>query len=240
MNKNYIIGGILIVGGGLYYAYKKGLLDKFIKPATPETAKEESQSTIDEIKQEQKAVVTENKVVNKQQAILQGTKLLYKRNVEKLQGLLKVGVDGDAGRTENSQTNKALSATYGLDKGIVSPLNVLYYIKRVEGKDTKVAKGLAAKKVAAAKNKVVNDAKSFLNLVNNKGLKARLLEDVTANKFQFDKVKGIFIDMKSPRTFSKGKTFGKGDFTNQTRGTFVLFKDGAFVYALNPSKFIVN
>lgn len=238
MNKNYYyyIGGAL-VAGGLFYAYKKGMFDK--KPPI-ETAKEESQATIDKIKQEQKAVVTENKIVNKQQAILQGAKLIYKRNVEKLQGLLKVGVDGDAGRTENSQTNKALSVTYGLDKGIVSPLNVLHYIKRVENKDTKVAKALAAKKVSEAKNKVVNDAKLFLNFVNNKGLKARLLEDVTANKFQFDKVKGIFIDMKSPRTFSKGKTFGKGDFTNQTRGTFVLFKDGAFVYALDPSKFIVN
>ena len=58
MNKNYIIGGALIVGGGLYYAYTKGLLDKFIKPK--ETPKEESQTTIDEIKQEQKAVVKDN------------------------------------------------------------------------------------------------------------------------------------------------------------------------------------
>lgn len=235
-----MIGGALIVGGGLYYAYTKGLLDKFIKPKTPEDAKEESQATIDEIKTEQKEVATEKKVVNKQQAILEGAKLLYKRNVEKLQSLLKVGVDGDAGRSENSQTNKALAATYGLDKGIVSPLNVLYYIKRVQGKDTKIAKALAAKKVAVVKNKVVNNAKTFLDLVNNKGLKARLLENVTANKFQFDKVKGIFIDMKSSRTFIKGTTFSKGDFTSQTRGAYILFKDGAFVYALDPSKFIVN
>ena len=240
MNKNYIIGGALILGGGLYYAYTKGLLDKFIKPKTPETPKEESQTTIDEIKTEQKEVVKENKVVNKQQASLEGAKLAYKRSVETLQGLLKVGIDGDAGRTANSQTNKALAATYGLDKGIVSPLNVLYYIKRVENKDTLVARNLAAKKVAAVKNKVVNDAKTFLNFVNNKGLKARLLENVTANKFQFDKVRGIFIDMKSSRTFSKGTTFSKGEFTSQTRGAYILFKDGAFVYALDPSKFIVN
>jgi len=241
MKKEYIIGGALIIGGGLYYAYTKGLLDKFLKPKpTGETAKEESQATIDKIKTEQKEVAVEKKVVNKQQAIVEGAKLLYKRNVEKLQSLLKVGIDGDAGRTENSQTNKALAATYGLDKGIVSPLNVLYYIKRVQGKDTKLAKGLAAKKVAAVKNKVVNDAKTFIDLINNKGFKARLLENVTANKFQFDKVKSIFIDMKSPRTFSKGKTFGKNDFTNQTRGAFVLIKDGAFVFALDPSKFIVN
>ena len=49
MKKEYIIGGALIVGGGLYYAYKKGLLDKFIKPKTPEGAKEATQADIDRI-----------------------------------------------------------------------------------------------------------------------------------------------------------------------------------------------
>ena len=81
MNKNYIIGGALIVGGGLYYAYTKGLLDKFIKPKTPQDAKEETQEVIKEIKQEQKAVVTEKKIVNTKKAIVDGAKLLYKRNV---------------------------------------------------------------------------------------------------------------------------------------------------------------
>lgn len=239
MNKNYIIGGALIIGGGLYYAYKKGLLDKFIKKPTEESVKEDILEMKKDVAAEKKAVATEKKIVNTKQAILDAAKLSYKRSVEKLQGLLKVGTDGNAGK-EGSQTNKALAATYGLDKGIVSPLNVLYYIKRVASNDTLIAKGLAAKKVATVKNKVVNDAKTFIDLINNKGFKARLLENVTANKFQFDKAKSIFIDMKSPRTFSKGKTFSKGDFTSQTRGAYILFKDGAFVYALDPSKFIVN
>jgi hypothetical protein len=55
VDKNLVIGGVL-VGGGLYYAYSKGWFKK--KPATPtETAKQESQATIDTTKQEQKAVV---------------------------------------------------------------------------------------------------------------------------------------------------------------------------------------
>lgn len=241
MNKNYIIGGALIVGGGLYYAYTKGLLDKFIKPKTPETAKEESQAAIDEIKTEQKAVVTENKVVNKQQAILEGAKLSYKRSVETLQGLLKVGTDGDAGRTANSQTNKALAATYGLDKGIVSPLNVLYYIKRVQNKDTLVARNLAAKKVVAVKNKVVNDAKKFLDLINNKDYKATLMKDVNSRTLIFDSLKNTYADTNEPKSFSKGTKFYKGNFAAQPRGGYVLFIgfDKKRI-PLNPSDFIVT
>ena len=244
MNKNYIIGGALIVGGGLYYAYTKGLLDKFIKPTTPETAKEEVKSTIDEIKQEQKAVVTEKKVVNKQQAILEGAKLAYKRSVETLQGLLKVGTDGDAGRTANSQTNKALAATYGLDKGIVSPLNVLYYIKRVENKDTLIARSLLAKKTAAklaSAISVSNDAKRFLELVNNGKYKATLKNDVKANAFVFDNLKKVFVDVNQPATFPKGLSFGKGEFSTQPRGTYVLKKGANNKYfAININDFIVT
>jgi hypothetical protein len=55
INKNLVIGGVL-VGGGLYYAYTKGLLDKFIKPKPKaETAKEESPDVINTAKEERKA-----------------------------------------------------------------------------------------------------------------------------------------------------------------------------------------
>lgn len=242
MNKNLLIGGALI-GGGLYYAYKKGLLDKFLnkKPAeTPEAAVDTSQSTLDNIAKEQKAVVVETKKQAVSQTILNAANTAYKRKVEELQGLLKVGINGKPGNNSNSETNKAIAATYGLDKGIVSPLNVQYYIDKAKNKQTLVSKFTEKKKVQQAKDKVVKDAKAFVDFVNNKGLTARLLENVTANKFQFDKVKSVFIDMKSPRRFGRGTKFTKGEFSNQTRGAFVLFKDGAFVFALDPSKFIVN
>ena len=201
MNKNYIIGGALIVGGGLYYAYTKGLLDKFIKPKTLEDAKEESQATINEIKQEQKAVVTEKKIVNTKKAIVDGAKLLYKRNVEKLQGLLKVGIDGDAGRNENSQTNKALAATYGLDKGIVSPLNVLYYIKKVENKDTKIKQSIKAKQSGSPT--------ATAAAINNKGT-IRMLRDVNAPNLVKNKATGGFTAIGTNLLFKKNAVLGSG------------------------------
>ena len=246
MNKNYIIGGALIVGGGLYYAYTKGLLDKFIKPS--ETPKEESQATIDEIKQEQKAVVKDNikKVVINQ--IQKATTSIVDKNsyagkVSYIQSQLKVNVDGDAG-TINSNTNKAFDSIYGLDKGAISTLNIDYYKKRVENKNTKVAIGLAAKKTAAkvaSAVKLSNDAKKFLELVNNGKYKATLTKDVKANAFVFDNLKKVFVDVNQPATFPKGLSFGKGEFSTQPRGTYVLKKGANNKYfAININDFLVT
>jgi len=243
MNKNYIIGGALIVGGGLYYAYTKGLLDKFIKPK--ETPKEESQTTIDEIKQEQKAVVKENvkkAVVNqiKKAATSIVDKNSYAGKVSYIQSQLNVPVDGDAGAV----TNKAFNAVYGLDKGEISTSNIDYYKKRVENKNTKVAIALAAKKVAAQKASAVNlsnDAKRFLELVNNGKYKATLKTDVKANAFVFDNLKKVFVDVNQPATFPKGLSFGKGEFSTQPRGIYVLKKGANNKYfAISINDFLVT
>jgi len=243
MNKNYIIGGALIVGGGLYYAYTKGLLDKFIKPK--ETPKEESQSTIDNIKQEQKAVVKDNikkVVINqiKKAATSITDKNSYAGKVSYIQSQLNVPVDGDAGAV----TNKAFNAVYGLDKGEISKFNIDYYKKRVENKNTKIAIALMAKtnaaKVASAVN-LSNDAKRFLELVNNGKYKATLKTDVKANAFVFDNLKKVFVDVNQPATFPKGLSFGKGEFSTQPRGIYVLKKGANNKYfAISINDFIVT
>jgi len=243
MNKNYIIGGALIVGGGLYYAYTKGLLDKFIKPK--ETPKEESQTTIDEIKQEQKAVVKENvqkAVVNqiKKAATSIVDKNSYAGKVSYIQSQLNVPTDGDAGAV----TNKAFNAVYGLDKGEISTSNIDYYKKRVENKNTKIAIALMAKtnaaKIASAVN-LANDAKRFLELVNNGKYKATLKTDVKANAFVFDNLKKVFVDVNQPATFPKGLSFGKGEFSTQPRGIYVLKKGANNKYfAISINDFLVT
>jgi len=247
MNKNYIIGGALIVGGGLYYAYTKGLLDKFIKPKTPETAKEESQATINEIKTEQKAVVKDNVKKAVSAAIIKSaTTSLANPNsldskVKKLQTLLKVGTDVKTYMSPNSATNKALAATYGLDKGVVSAANVDYYIAKVQSNNTLVAQKLAAQKQKAVQSQTINDAKKFLDLVNNKGYKATLMKDVNSRTLIFDSLKNTFADTNEPKSFSKGTKFFKGNFAAQPRGGYVLFIgfDKKRI-PLNPSDFIVT
>lgn len=207
MNKNYIIGGALIVGGGLYYAYTKGLLDKFIKPTTPETAKEEVKSTIDEIKQEQKAVVKENVKKAVTAAIVKGaTNSLANPNslqskVKKLQQLLKVGTDVKTYMNPNSATNKALAATYGLDKGVVSISNIDYYIAKVQSKNTLVKQSIKAKQSGSPS--------ATAAAINNKGT-IRMLRDVNAPNLVKNKATGGFTAIGTNLLFKSGSILGSG------------------------------
>jgi hypothetical protein len=207
MNKNYIIGGALIVGGGLYYAYTKGLLDKFIKPKTPQDAKEETQEVIKEIKQEQKAVVKENvkkAVINA--AIKTATMSIANPNsldskVKKLQTLLKVGTDVKTYMNPNSATNKALAATYGLDKGVVSVSNIDYYIAKVESKNTLVKQSIVAKQAG--------NPKATAAAINNKGT-IRMLRDVNAPNLVKNKATGGFTAIGTNLLFKSGAVLGSG------------------------------
>jgi hypothetical protein len=207
MNKNYIIGGALIVGGGLYYAYTKGLLDKFIKPKTPEDAKQESQSAIDEIKQEQKAVVKDNVKKAVSAAIIKSsTTSLANPNsidskVKKLQTLLKVGTDVKTYMNTNSATNKALAATYGLDKGVVSATNVDYYIAKVQSNNTLVKQSIVARQ---AGNPTATAA-----AINNKGT-IRMLRDVNAPNLVKNKATGGFTAIGTNLLFKSGAILGSG------------------------------
>ena len=208
INKNYIIGGALIVGGGLYYAYTKGLLDKFIKPKPKgETAKEESQATIDEVKQEQKAIVKDNvKKVVTSAAIKAITTSLANPNsldskVKKLQGLLKVGTDVKTYMQPNSATNKALAATYGLDKGVVSATNVDYYIAKVQSNNTLVKQSIVAKQAGSPT--------ATAAAINNRGT-VRFLKDVNAPNLVKNKATGGFTAIGTNLLFKSGSILGTG------------------------------
>ena len=247
MNKNLIIGGVL-VGGGLYYAYKKGLFDKFIKPKLNlEDVNKQSQQTIDEIKQREAAdSAAANAAANRAAATSQANSIdnpnSYAGKVAYIQGQINVNIDGNPTGSKgiNSNTNKAFESIYGLDKGAISTANIDYYKKRVEDKNTKAAIALAAKQKTSAVNKTTTDAKKLIDLVNNKGLTAVLLENVTANKYQIDKLTNTFIDMKSPRNFSKGTKFKKGEFAPNVRGNYVMYFTNGYFYPILPSKFILN
>ena len=207
MNKNYIIGGALIVGGGLYYAYTKGLLDKFIKPKTPEDAKQESQSAINDIKKEQKAVVKDNVKKAVSAAIIKSaTTSLANPNsleskVKKLQTLLKVGTDVKTYMNPNSATNKALAATYGLDKGVVSVQNIDYYIAKVQSNNTLVKQSIVARQ---AGNPTATAA-----AINNKGT-IRMLRDVNAPNLVKNKATGGFTAIGTNLLFKSGAILGSG------------------------------
>ena len=248
LNTNYIIGGVL-VGGGLYYAYSKGWFRKKDKEETKAQAIENNQQVINDIKAEQKAVAVDKaKAIVKANAVKKATTIInpnsYAGKIAFIQSNLGVAVDGIAGK----QTNLALEGVYGLYKGEISPSNIDYYVNRVKNKDTKAATLAAinaAKKLKATSVNVSNDAKKFLELVNNGKYQATLTKDVTANAFVFDKLKNSFVDIKEPKKFSKGSVFSYGQFRKIPRNGYVMYYNqgnptSLKLYALNPNDFLVT
>jgi hypothetical protein len=246
LNNNLIIGAALL-GGGAYYAYTKGWFGK--KKDNAQKANEQSQAELDKIAAEQAAaaaaaaaiVKTKNQV--KQANTITNPKS-YAGKVSHIQKELGIKEDGDPGRSADSQTNKKYASVYGLDKGIISPLNIDYYKSKVDNRLTlvaqKAAAAAAAKKAASVVN-VANDAKRFLELVNNGKYKATLKKDVKANTFIFDNLKKAFVDVNEPTTFPKNMSFGKGQFSTLPRGGYVMKKGANNKYfALNPADFLVT
>lgn len=236
MNKNYYyyIGGAL-VAGGLFYAYKKGMFDK--KPPI-ETAKEESQATITDIKQEQKAVqVAQVKQAAKTAIIKAATTSLANPNsldskVKKLQTLLKVGTDVKTYMLPNSATNKALAATYGLDKGVVSVANIDYYINKVESKNTLVKQALLAKQAGSPT--------ATANAINNKGT-VRFLKDVNSPNLVKNKATGTFTAIGTKLLFKSGSILGSG-WTAQARANtndILITKNGTTFQQIPANSIVV-
>lgn len=242
LNTNLIIGAAL-VGGGVYYAYKQGWFGK--KGNNAENAQEKSQAELDRIATEQAAAAKKVAVAAAAtKAVSQATTILnansYKGKVSYIQKELGIKEDGIAGK----QTNMKYASVYGLDKGDISTKNIDYYKSKVEKKLTLVAQRAAAaaqaKKIATAVN-IADDAKKFLELVNNGKYKATLKKDVKANAFIFDNLKKSFVDVKEPATFPKNMSFSKGQFSTLPRGGYVMLKGANNKYfALNPADFLVT
>ena len=242
MNKNLIIGAALL-GGGAYYAYKKGLFGG--KKETPEEAIKQNQEVIDKIAAEEaKKAAAAAAAVKAANAVKAATTIInpnsYAGKVSFIQSSLGVAVDGDAG----SQTNKAFAAIYGLDKGNISTANIDYYVARVKAKDTLAAKkaaaaASAAKQVAAVN--MANDAAKFLKMVNEGNYKATLKNDVTANAFVYDNLKKVYVNVNDAAKFPKGLSFAKGQFATLPRGIYVM-KKGANNkdFAININDFLVT
>jgi hypothetical protein len=250
LNNNLIIGAALL-GGGAYYAFKKGLFGKRppIRKSSEEVIKE-NQAAIDAISAEQEAARIAAANAAKIAAAARKASSLdnpnsYAGKVGFIQSDIGCGlIDGNPGTKAGSETNLKYAAKYGLDKGIISPNNIDYYKSKVVNKLTlvaqKAAAAAAAKKAASAVN-VANDAKKFLDLVNNKDYKATLMKDVNSRTLIFDSLKNTYADTNEPKNFSKGTKFYKGNFATQTRGGYVLFKGfGDKRIPLNPSDFIVT
>ena len=246
LNNNLIIGAA-VLGGGAYYAYTKGWFGK--KKETPSEAIKQNQDVIDKVAAEQTAAAAAAAaVVKTRNEVRQASTIInpnsYAGKVSHIQKALGITQDGVAGK----QTNLKYAAVYGLDKGDISTTNIDYYKSKVDNRLTLVAQKAAAaadaKKKATAVN-VANDAKRFLELVNNGKYKATAKQDFTANAFTWDALKKSWVNINEPRKFKKGDVFSYGQFRDYPTGAYVMWFKGGLrnaqvVYSLKPADFLVT
>lgn len=150
-----IVIGAAVLGGGAYYAYKKGLFGKKGSSAVAaQNAADASLNNLQAAADTTQAAQSYNPLTNPNS---------YEGKVAFIQSDIGTTPDGNPGRSEASNTNKAFKAKYGLPYGIISTSNIDEYVAMVKNKKT-LANSAAATGTATARivqaGKVVNALKS--------------------------------------------------------------------------------
>jgi len=201
INQNYIIGAAAILGGGLYFAYKKGLFGSKEEVSPVAETKIESKATINDIKQEQKAVAKDNvkkAVVRAAASVVTNitNSNSYKGKVSQIQSNLGVAVDGIAG----TQTNMAYNAKYGLDKGAISEANVDFYLDKVKNNLTLAKQAILSKQTTGT---------AIVNALRNGGT-IRFLNTINAQNFVLNKATNSYSAIGTRLLFNQGTILGSG------------------------------
>ena len=228
LNNNLIIGAALL-GGGAYYAFKKGLFGK--KTETPSEAIKQNQDVIDKVADEQAAAAKKvataaavKKAVTAASTIINANS--YKGKVAYIQSDLGVAVDGVAG----NQTNMAYNAKYGLDKGNISEANVDYY-------KSKVQQGLTlAKQKQVAKQ---TNGVAIVNALKNGG-SIRFIKSVNAQNFVLNKATNSYSAIGTNLLFNSGAVLSSSwRAIDRGAGFVLIYKVGATTLQQVPVNAIV-
>jgi hypothetical protein len=228
LNNNLIIGAALL-GGGAYYAFKKGLFGK--KTETPSEAIKQNQDVIDKVAAEQAAAAKKvattaavKKAVTAASTIINANS--YKGKVAYIQSDLGVAVDGVAG----NQTNMAYNAKYGLDKGNISEANVDYY-------KSKVQQGLTlAKQKQVAKQ---TNGVAIVNALKNGG-SIRFIKTINAQNFVLNKATNSYSAIGTNLLFNSGAVLSSSwRAIDRGAGFVLIYKVGATTLQQVPVNAIV-
>lgn len=231
VNYNLIIGAAL-VGGGAYYAYKKGWFGK--RPPMGKSADEvikQNQAELDKIAAEQAAAAKKVAVATATtKAITQATTIInansYKGKVAYIQNDLGIAVDGVAG----NQTNMAYNAKYGLDKGNISEANVDYYWNKVKNGLTLVKQ----KSVASQTNGV-----AIVNALKNGG-SIRFIKSINAQNFVLNKATNSYAATGTNLLFNNGAVLSSNwRAVDRGAGLVLIYKQGATTLQQVPVNAIV-
>lgn len=234
---DYLLIGTVAVGGIGYYLYTKGKLpfvDKLIAKIKGETPKSESPTPTST--PEVTPVV--QKVVNAKPPVDPTKEAGYVSKVKNIQEYLAVGMDGNAGSSDGSNTNKALKTkfpTLYATEGRLRPTNVDKYIKAINDNkgQQKIKNDAVARKNFGQKlvNLYYKDKSSIVRQTDLE-ISTRIL-DKARNEYVVDGGK-ITIYKNSP-------IFPKFSIVNYTYTGYFILKTptGKFIIT-NPNEYLAK
>ena len=237
---DYLLLGTLAVGGAGYYLYTKGKLpfvDKLIAkykknpPMDSEMEKEVPNTT----------PVAEKKIVfTPPKNPL--TDPIYVSKVKKIQLVLGTGADGDAGKSDSSQTNQALKKKFDklyVVEGRLLPTNVDKYIKAMNDKS---AQEISVQKTESASKQRKAFGEKLKNLYYKDKSKIVRSNDVKLQTRFFDKARNSYtVDGNQLTIYKNDPLFPKfGYVAYDSNGNWILkTPTGKFVIT-NPNEYVAK
>jgi len=240
---DYLLFGTIAVGGLGYYLYSKGKLpfvDKVISkikgedvetPSTPPIANSQTTGT---------PVV--QKTVNAKTPVDPFKEPAYIDKVKRLQVYLGVGVDGNAGSSDTSQTNQALKKKFDklyIVEGRLRPTNVDKYIKALNDKS---AQEISVQKSQDASKQRKAFGEKLKNLYSKDKSRIVRSSDIKIQTRFFDKARNSYtVDGNQLTIYKNDPLFPKFSYVAYDSNGYWILKtpSGKFVIT-NPNEYVAK
>lgn len=237
---DYLLIGTVAVGGIGYYLYKQGKLpfvDKLIAKIKGETPKKETTTPTTPTSTPEVTPVVQ-KVVNAKPPVDPTKEAGYVSKVKNIQEYLAVGMDGNAGSSDGSQTNKALKLkfpTLYATEGRLRPTNVDKYIKAInDNKGQQKFKNDAVARKAFGQKLVNLYYKDKSSIVRQ--------TDVELPTRIFDKARSQYVvDGGKIKIYKNEAIFPKFSYVNYSNEGYWILKtpSGKFILT-NPNEYLAK
>jgi hypothetical protein len=235
---DYLLLGTLAIGGAGYYLYTKGKLpfiDKLINKGKGNDEKPEEPTPTDVTPvAEKKIVFTPPKDPLKDP--------LYISKVKKIQVYLGTGADGDAGKTDGSNTNQALKKKFPKEyalNGRLTPTNVDKYVEAITKGE---ASAIALQKDTNTKKVRVAFGDKLKNLYYKDKSKIVRTTDTNAPTKYFDKSRSTYPnDGGNVKILKNEPLFPKYSFlAYDTNGFWILRTPSGKFILQNPTEYVAK
>ena len=225
----YIIGAVAVGALG-YFGYKKYMENKLPTP-TPEPTPEPTPTPTPKKKGTTPTNASAAKINELQ-------KLMIRRFVQLNRASEYTESDAKGGWGNKSRTAlQYLQRQNYASKGDPNASNIDFWIQAINKDVETAAKESAQMKTKQTSvdqlKKLSKDIVAYLKT----GGRAKVINDFTSVKHQFDAVKKTYIPLSETKTYRKGLSFGDGDLVDRGNGQ-IMIKSGVYRYPTSPENLL--